>query len=73
MRFAPPCGGAESIGRRVFDISRTRVLQLGLAGQPPTSLVSSHFSVVSAMASKAYLVMALIIILLGGSLSYLVR
>ena len=69
----PPQAGAETIGRQVFDISQARVRPLGFAAQPPTSLVSSHCGVVSAMASKAYLVMALIIILLGGALSYLVR
>jgi hypothetical protein len=73
VRFAPPPASAEAIRRQVFDIPRTRVLRLGFAPRPPTSLVSRHFREVSAMASKAYLVMALIIILLGGTLSYLVR
>ena len=62
-----------TLRRLVFDISRRRALALVLASQPPTFLVSSHYDVVSAMTSKAYLKMALIVILLGGLSSYLLR
>ena len=52
---------------------RPLVPALGLADQPPTFLVSSHYDVVNAMTSKTYLKMALIVILLGGLSSYLMR